>query len=870
MVSWLAKPICLPCCPEGMLSKNLILFELGASHLKRGGMGYAMSQNRVGGAVIAAVIVLVVAWPSSASPSDRHDSSKQRCDRAIAALHQRMQPFVQAYQATEWPADSPQEIGKLLHGDPRVCAAFVRTRLRYEPYEGILRGPDGALAAGGGNSADLALLLKEMIGAADSPPKVQFVIAPLTDEQGNRLLQRAVSQPPAATVVAAMSAKPLIPNAPGEQTEPATGESFLADARADLDQLRPMLKDLNPPDAQIRRRTLQAARQHVWLRVEQREGSLVLDPSGDLPIPAGGAQVLDQLPEDWNQQVNLTVEVERTSDGKLIRDAVLECHWNTAALYGRALELEIIPRQLSLPAMFDGKESSGFLDQARRFEVFDVAISLAGDEPITGKSFDVKGNPLAANQQDIGGQVNPFGAFHRPGQSPAPQSELAGVWLTISSIAPGDKPHRIERALLDRIGPAARERGSTKTAENWNDLQRVRVALFQRHQILIGGGNISENRLARDVLDSIVKGQILDRSLAVEYGQAPGPLSQQIVDLPIPALPAEPIALQRMPATLAQAGISGQGICFAATPQVFILNQTFDLTNGKELIAHDDLDIAQNDLLFLAEPEASGDAILLHGLWASELEGELLRRRVPASLHAAGILRAASREGIAMRRLQNPKDLESIAAGEDAKAMMERQLAEGNVLIAPVTSVKVNDVPRFACWRIDPSGQILAIGADGRGQAGSEGLYVLKKISIPMVKRCMKFVYCFNKAVAGGGNMSESAADCLSDSIKEIVKDSLDTAIDTFITDPVKDKVSEARKGMLGKEYNELYQKAKKTYEKYEKAEKTIADPAGAVPGINDGRKAAKGGREIGESLGWRLYLLMNDGRQIAHYASEL
>jgi len=817
--------------------------------------------------IVSAVAVLAVL--ASPSPADNPESPQQRYQSAVTALHQRMQPLARAYQAMDWPADSPHAIGKLLHGDPRSCAAFVRERLRYEPYRGILRGANGALTAGGGNSADLALLLSQMIGTADSPPTFRFVAAPLTDEQADALLKQAISQPPAGAVVAGGSPGEELPATPHVQTDSPGHDRFLARAAADLDQLAPMMKDVNRSDASWRG-ALEAARTHVWLQVRQGNGWATFDPSGDLPLPAAGTHVMDRLPEEWNDQVKLSLEVEALSDGKLSRTPLIEGQWTAAELYGRPLEVEVIPRQLSLSAMFDGKESSGFLLQAHSFQNFDLVLSLPGEEPRLGNSFNLKGASAAADKGEIGGQVNPFGAFHRPGQPSAQPTQLSGVWLTIAIGMPGDNPRKIERALLDRIGLAARGRdGMLAIDDAWKDEQRVRVVLFQRHQILIGGGPFDTGKLARDVLDSMVQGGILDQALAVRFGQGAGPFSKTVADLAIPSAPAELIALQNIPLTLAQASVAGHGICFAGTPQVFIHSQTFDLREEKNLMARDEMDIAGNELVFLLAPGAADDAHFLHGLWASELEGELLEKGPSSPVHAAGIIHAAARQGIALRRLGTATDLIPITADINAKALMARQLAEGDILIAPATPVTVDGASRFAWWRIARNGQILAIGSDGRGQA-SEGVMVLKQISVPMVKRCMKFVYCFNKAVAGGGGMNESAAECLSDSIKEIVKDSLDTAIDTFIVDPMKEKVSDARKEMLGKEYNRLYENAKKAYADYQKVQSAIADPAGMVPGVNEGRGAAKGGRAVGETMGWRLYLLLNDGREIAHYASQL
>jgi hypothetical protein len=175
----------------------------------------------------------------------------------------------------------------------------------------------------------------------------------------------------------------------------------------------------------------------------------------------------------------------------------------------------------------------------------------------------------------------------------------------------------------------------------------------------------------------------------------------------------------------------------------------------------------------------------------------------------------------------------------------------------------------LAWWTIDDRGHVLATSADGRGQAASEGTLVLTGISIPMVKRCMTFVACFNKGVAGGGAMRESAGECLAQAIRDYVKDTLDAAIKQFITSPLQSAMEQAASDQFG-EYWELYQKAKEAKERYDQAMSIIDDPAGAVPGVNEGREAANRGREIGSSLGFRMYLMLTMGSDIAKYASQL
>ena len=820
---------------------------------------------------VAALIALVGSAEGSPAAAGATGAATSPLDyeKASSALRTRTEALRVAYQSLDWPADSPAQIGRLLRSEPQACRAFIRRAMRFEPYRGILRGPEGALAAGGGNSADLALLLRDMIRSGDSPPTVRFAVGRLEPDQAAPLVESSIGAPPAQPVVALSppdlhaqpdAAPPASPRAQVRADDP------VAAGREDLRQIEPLLNQLPQAKSSDRDEALQAAREHVWVQVLRDGQWVTLDPSADLPLPPGGARLVDELPADWNHRVRLALELERLEGDRLSRETLLAHDWKSNELAGKAIELLITPREMSLDAMLDAPgPSNSFLRQAKKFEHFDPSLIVGDQPPQPGRAFDLRGQSAAPSGGSPFGALDPFGRA-RP-RAHVPSSQVSGIWLTIALDAPGGKPRRIERALLDRIGPAGRATGKLAIDDAWKDPQRVRVALLQRHQLLVTAAPISTERVARDALQVLAEGQALEQALALKHRQTHGPMSKAILELKLPALPADLIAVQNDSLALAQSQLAGEGICFAAGPQVYVHSDSFDLRGG-ELIQRTDVDIAEDDLCFLSSsPAAVQSARLLHGLWASELEGRVISAAGRA-FHAAAVLREVGRRG-ELHLIRTSADLASIDADSSVKAVMSSQLTGGCALVAPAKGMQTATGTQFAWWRIDPGGQVLAIGPDGRGQA-TEGQMVLTNISIPMVRHCMKFVACFNKAVSGGGGMNESAADCLSESIRDVVKESLDAAIDTFVKDPIKEKVADARKGMLGEEYNALYEKAKKAYEAYKKAQSVAADPAGQVPGVKEGRDAADAGRQIGASLGFRLYLLLSMGRDIADYSSQL
>lgn len=827
-------------------------------------------------------LVAVVAQSQAADPVHNNQRlAKVDYAGVKADLDKRLATLRTIYNSTDWPADTPAEIGKLLTRDPHTCQAYIRAALRYEPYSGVLRGGQGALAAGGGNSADLSLLLRDMLRGSSPPLPMRFAVAELKPEQATALVDAAIGAPPPRPVLAAAAvgkSGKSEPTPPASETQlfeshAANVRQLLADARADMEHVRTLLgaEAIKPGN---RDEAIAAARQHVWLQIYHDGRWESFDPVADLPLPTAAVQILEELPSEWQHVIGVKVEVERLTDSSVDRESLIEHIWAAAALEGRAIEVVIVPSEFSIDRLLDPKAAAGrILEQAKSFKTFQVSLGVTGEELRSGRSFDLEGKTSAApSPGPLGiGSVDPFRRL--PSAVPKPKSDLAGLWLTITIRSPGAKAQKLERPLLDRIGPAARAQNRLTLSSAWLDPQPVRLALIQQHQVLLPTGPIGLGRLAREALTSVVEQpSVLEHALALKYGEYKGTLNDALKGLRLPEHPADLIAVSDGALALTGAMMAGHGISYLSAPNLYLRSEAIALGKGNEVLHRIGIDIAVNRLQVLGDSRAGAETRLMHGLLVSEMEGRSLQadKPTPTAIWAAHLLRVAGEQQIELRVLRKAADLDGIEADADAKALMAAQLAAGDVLLVPAKPVAMSQGPRTAWWRLDREGHALAVGADGRGQAMTEGMMVLTDISIPMVKRSMEFVACFNKAIAGGGSMKEAGAQCLSQEIVDIVKDSLDQAIETFVKDPLNTGLDEARAGMLGEEYEELYQKAKKAYELYKKGRETLEDPLGQVPGVKEGRDAAKAGAEIGSIFGFRLYLLLVMGRDIAGHASKL
>ncbi len=779
-------------------------------------------------------------------------------------LHARLAELRALAAATPWPATSATAIGARLQHDPAACAAFVRTRLRHEPYAGILRGSDGVLAAGGGNSAELCRLLRDLI-AHDGAPRMRFAWGTLGDAAAADLVRRASAAPPAQAA--------WLPSGPvpaGTQPTAAGGEVFatrvevtrqeLHDVRADLAQLGGHAGS-NDVDA---REAASAARVHAWLQVEHGDGWRSIDPVAFLPVPEAvsvGAEI--DVPA---HVVHLRIDVERNSGGALRREPVFEKEWPTATLFGKAIDIVIAPEQLALDATLGDRRAEAITRQASGFTSFGCLVGLTGEALAPGRAFDLEGRRKAAAAQPLA--VDPFRRLGRG--TPTPEaSELTGVFATFTMREPGREPHAVERALLDRVGPAVRRQGKAAVAEAWKDPRRVAIALLQRHRAFVPTGFVGATQLTREALSGIVDRRALEDAVALKRGEYRGALADAFVGLP--DLPIELCQVSDTALAWTAASCAGKAVCFLARPNLSLLSEFVELIEGDRLVERTVLDLARHEVAVLGEPAAANAARVFHGLAGSELEGRALRG---TTFFSAAILRAAFAEGIDLRLLQGPDEVDALTLDPDVRARMASEVAGGARVLAPVRAVVIDGHSRYAWWRLPPGGTVVAVGLDGRGQGTSEGLFVLKEISVPMVKRCMKFVQCFNAAVAGGGTMREAGGACLAQTIQDIVKDSLDRAIDHFVKDPLGSQVDAARAQMLGEEYEALYQKAKAAWGLYQQAQAALDDPLGQIPGIGEVSDAARaamgGGAEIGSALGGRLYLLLAMGSDIAAYARKL
>lgn len=573
--------------------------------------------------------------------------------------------------AAEQPLPGDSELRALRALDLDEAFAAVATGIRFEAYPGILRGPRGTVLAHGGNAADQALLLADILRGRGY--RVRFARGRL--EGGNLdILIRGMYPPdfPALDL-----AEDYLPYDPGADTA-----------------LRALAAD------------------HVWLEVDQGDGAwLPLDPSFPRAKPgeayAKPATRPDELPGDMHQRIRLTLH-EETAGGETRELGRLE---------GRAVELGFTRLSLAIlgvpqvkapePEKKKGGGAGG---------LFGGAVSGGDQQP----------EPAAEPQAP----ARTVGVMYRRvlqrGHETidlAPtlvleeeaDSAIRREWLEIAIEAPGREPRIVVRDLYVVDAPAVD--GSAPDAYRRYSLAVVTgpidVAAVRDHAKRLGGQNDLEASKARiDAIGDGADSKAASEAVAVE-GEI-GPLAGHLAGL---AFAAESDALGRRIA-------HNNGVAFAqAIPRVIITS----IEGGNEGGYRVALDLRLDEVEAWSYPgyamRAAEHFQSARGIQNTMLEGHFLERILGVRQTANTADMIAGVEGGQGAMLVFGKGQEGRldrieGLSPYARRLIEKSLAKGREVIIPPKPVQLAGRARLGWWEREPgTGRVIGVMDDGLHQA---------------------------------------------------------------------------------------------------------------------------------------------------------
>jgi hypothetical protein len=316
--------------------------------------------------------------------------------------------------------------------DPQQPFRFVRDRIAFQPYGGVLRGAGGTLAARSGNSWDRALLLKALLDAMAVPARLAW--GDLDAATAAALVARGLEAPPAGLT--------------DTELRVATGvrvEEIGLRARRDHAAIRGALGDrlaalagdeTAPATAEVTR--------HAWVQALIGPEWVDLDPT--LPAAEPGTTLAaalgtgDAPPDDQRQAVQLVINAEQfdPSTGTLTSTVVLDQRLDAATTAPEIVTLSFIPARNQLGQTITQLFSGVNLWQP---------VLGVGDQQLLGSSMSVGGAGT-----DLFGDA-----------TEAPP--LTGLWLAVTSSGPGREPVTSTTTILDRVPPTLRAAGTLSEAD---------------------------------------------------------------------------------------------------------------------------------------------------------------------------------------------------------------------------------------------------------------------------------------------------------------------------------------------------------------------------------------------------------------------
>lgn len=450
--------------------------------------------------VLFATALLFGATPGRdpiASPQGQ-DPSPQGQDKAAAKattldLLARLIPAVEGELGRD--GADPTDVRALSRrlGSPPAALQFVRDNIAFEPYEGVLRGPEGALAARAANSWDQALLLQALLTAMGQASRI--VQSQLDDTQCNTLvdafLQAAPRPEPAGDAAKALADAARATGIPAAQMQDLVGkQDATADsAFAEMQQLaathagllRAALRDHAVDGASMRAAAVASVRRHAFLQLAAKvDGQARYRDFDATPLGAadGSSSAREGAPPpelprhrlrvqlQYQTDAGTTTIMDQTSD---VADALRQpLRFSVAGADDplpparlAAMTPEERLKQLLHPKRWQAWLGVGDTDRASR--VFDL----------DGNLFDVGGDGRVRAAGDLGGGVaKGFDAFG--GGDSAPKDRFVKLSLVTTLLAPGGSERTFPRLLLDAAGKA---RGDTP-ATRWD--------------LLVLGGRVSQ------------------------------------------------------------------------------------------------------------------------------------------------------------------------------------------------------------------------------------------------------------------------------------------------------------------------------------------------------------------------------------------
>ncbi len=671
---------------------------------------------------------------------------------------------------------------ELAFEEPEGIRDWLSGHVAYQPYRGVLRGADGTLQAGAGNSFDQSLLLQQLLGAAGYDTRI--VIGELDEAAAEALVASAAVAPSDGTwrVAAARVIEELEERAgePGldhaaiaaslrRLLEPEQAdETVLARAEQAATRIDSALAahgiELGDPDALLELRD--AAAEHAWVEYRLGEGEQWTALPTSLPeaveLPAPHTVLDGTVPASHVHRLRISAFAEsKEGDRFEVRPVMGLWEMPTAYLNGRVVSYANVPSGLM--------ELGVDADIGTILDASDFFIPYVDDAMAAGAlAFDLEGallEPLAATDQAAGvfrnvrggfmSAVGALGGLGLGGDAEQPDEALAltKFWLEYTLIAPDEVERVHVRELFDRVG--ADERAGGGTSLQGHSREEAELALLREERLMAITGDYRMEWVLDEFFSRFLNTRsFLEYSLALQYGVDTDIELEEAIGA---ASPLEHLlAAQTFDAAAQVEGV----VSWRAEPSLLVFGSGLAGTR-EDAVAVTSIDIVANARVALEAgedgPRLAAGASLLQGVWETYVESEIQSAQAPetgvARFSAAESIAAALSHGAELHVMRPGDDPGSFGLSGEAALNAGRDLERGYLVVRPD-----GGQAQEAWWRVRAdTGEALGITFDGRGQTMTEYTIQLYDMGFTLMFAVKGLTDCMDKHARG----SPAQACCL-------------------------------------------------------------------------------------------------------------
>jgi hypothetical protein len=614
--------------------------------------------------------------------------------------------------------------------DPQALFAWVRDQTSWVPYRGTLRGATGVLMDRFGNSLDRALLLSALLSSAGRPARLAH--ATLSREQAAEIA-RLARRIPAETAGEPGGLRATLPDDAVVEFArvmnidagaarvtlnglEASAVRRLSAARAAVRQQSAALVAAVGEPAAAADEIAAAAMDHWWVVTDLDGQPLALDPT--LPDAKPGVsfapprETIDpsRVPESQWHTVRVNVVTEHVNGTKSREAVVLSRTLRPSELFGQHIVLTHLPAAWKPdPEIARQPGARDVIAQAllaeRKWRVRLTVGPQVFDGSIVRTSGDPE-KPRSSGGVADAGSAGLWGGL-AGGEGDGGIGELTAEWIEFEIRVPGKAPTKIRRAVLDLLGPAARQTPAPAGVVLNDSTRLVRALALSGETVILP----LVCRLSPEYVSWLhIRAAMANRELLLAVARGADLPDAEWKRLASSAQPA-PNVLHQLALARHAWNDRGQDV-FLAEPNILAFHNTFRADASGGVVAVEGLDIVANAVAVHASAGAGAfPARVQQGVADSFAEDHVLLAAGAATLAAD----AAPPSGWVTVRA--PDQTAALPVTADVKARIGQQLRERVVLVVP----RAGSSPDPRWWRVDPAtGGTLRVGDLGWGQIFTE------------------------------------------------------------------------------------------------------------------------------------------------------